>query len=342
MLYWFLPLVMLLGIYLCYQDASRGIIRNRFILILLFLGIAYQVLSAPPDAFPVLYNLLYGFVISFLFWWLGIWPGGDAKLFAVLLLFFPAELYSSSLMLPYMANTFIPFFAFMVLYSLVRSRAATIRNALVHSLNPYRLSFIFIILIGFMWFFTGLIKLAGIGADYFITILMLFAVYELFSIAISTKTEALFLSLVLIRAILDFQNLFTLASLYYFLLVACVFVFFRFFLLYITYYTFTTEVRISRLRPGMAPAVGISPEGRGYARISFLNSSLVEFLQQRKRRFIHNLDELSAKDVERIKKLRKEGRIMFGSVRIFQTQPFAVFILIGYLLTLIFQGAFFI
>jgi Flp pilus assembly protein protease CpaA len=338
MLYWILPLVLLLGIYICYQDARKGIIRNRFILLLLLLGIAYQILSAPLNVSPLLFNLLYGFIMAFAFWWLGLWPGGDAKLFAVLLLFFPAEFYSSSLVLPYLANTFIPLFAFMIAYSLVRSRASTIRNALIHSLNPYKLSFIFMILIGFMWFFTGLIKMAGIQADYFITILILFAVYELFSLTISTKTEALFIGLVIIRAVLDFQNLFTLASLYYFLLVAGAFIFFRFFLLYIAYYTFTNEVRISNLRPGMILAEGISPEGKGYARISFLNSSLVEFLQQKKRRFIHSLDEISAKDVERIKRLRKEGKIMFASIRVCQTQPFAAFILIGYALTLIFQG----
>jgi Flp pilus assembly protein protease CpaA len=340
MLYWFLPFVLLLGIYVCYHDIRKGIIRNRFIFILLLMGVAYQLLSGAllTSITPIVSTLLYGFLLSFLFWWLGLWPGGDAKLFAVLLLLFPTELYSSSLVLPYLANVFIPLFVFMVCYSLVRSRASTIRNATIHSLNPYKLSFIFIILIGFMWFFTGLIKLAGIQADYFITILMLFAVYEFFSVTISTKTETLFIGLVIIRAVLDFQNLFTMASLYYFLLVAGVFIFFRFFLLYIAYYTFTTEVRISSLKPGMVPAAGISPEGKGYARISFLNSSLVEFLQQRKRKFIHSLDEITASDAERIKKLRKEGKLMFGTIRIFQTQPFAIFILAGYLLTIIFQG----
>jgi Flp pilus assembly protein protease CpaA len=335
-----IALAILLAIYICYQDIRHGIIRNRLILALLLLGIIYQAASGTlfTSTLPVLSTLAYGFLIAFLFWWLGLWPGGDAKLFTALLLFFPAELYSTGLILPYLANAFIPLFAFMVAYALFKSRPNIIVRALNYSLNPYKVSFIFIILIGFMWFFTGLIRLAGIQADYFITILMLFAIYELFSATISAKTEALFTGLVLIRAILDFQNLFALASLYYFLLVAGVFVFFRFFLLYIAYYTFTTEIGINRLRPGMILAEGISPEGKGYARISFLNSSLVEFLQQKRRRFIHGLDELTRKDVNRIKRLRKQGRIMFGRVRVCQTQPFAAFILVGYLLTLLFQG----
>lgn len=331
---------LLLGIYVCYQDIRHGIIRNRFILMLLMLGIAYQVLSGMilTDTFAVAFTFLYGFLIAFLFWWLGLWPGGDAKLFTVLLLLLPQGLYSGNLLFPYLTNIFVPVFLFMVAYVLIRSKASSIKKAIAYSLNPYKVSFIFIIMIGFMWFFTGIIKIAGIEADYFITILLLFAVYEFFSITISAKAEALFAFLAVLRALLDFQGLFTLASLQFFLLVAGAFVFFRFFLLHLAYYTFTNEVRIEKLMPGMVLAEGICPKGKGYERISFLNSSLIEFLQQKKRRFIHSLDELTKPDVERIKRLRKEGRIVFGVVRVCQTQPFAAFILIGYVLTLVFQG----
>ncbi len=332
--------VLLLGIYICYQDIRHGIIRNRLILALLLLGIAYQALSGAllTDTLAIASTFLYGFFIAFLFWWLGLWPGGDAKLFTALLLLFPQGLYSESLVLPYMANIFIPVFAFMVAYVIIRSKASSIKKAITHSLNPYRISFIFIILIGFMWFFTGLIRLAGIEADYFITILILFAVYELFSVTISAKAEAFFALLAVLRALLDFQGLFTLASLQFFLLVAGVFVFFRFFLIHLAYYTFTSEVRIEKLVPGMIMAEGIYRKGKEYSRISFLNSSLVEFLQQKKRRFVHGLDELTKADVERIKRLRKQGSIGFATVRVCQTQPFAAFILIGYVLTLVFQG----
>ena len=344
MLYLIPAIAALLGIYVCYHDIKHGIIGNRMILLLLLLGIAYQAISGAllTSAAPIISTALYGFFISFLFWWLGLWPGGDAKLFTALLLFFPAETYSPGLILPYLANIFIPLFAFMVVYSLFRSRAGTIIKALRFSINPYRLSSIFLILIGFMWFFTGLIRLTGIEADYFITILLLFAVYEIFSATISAKTEILFTGLAAARVLLDFQNLFTLASLYYFLLVAGAFIFFRFFLLHITYYTFTAPVRISSLRPGMVLAEGISKEGRRYTRISFLNSSLIDFLQQKKNKFIHSLDELTTRDVERIKRLRKGGRIMFGTIRVCRTQPFAAFILAGYLLTLFFHGLFLI
>ena len=339
MLYLMLPLILVICAYIIYYDAKKGIIRNRSLLALLALGIIYQLASGSifTNTTTILFTLSYGFLVSFFFWWLGIWPGGDAKLFIVLFLLFPAQFYSD-IMLPYLMNTFVPLFVFMMLYVLTKSRAADIKDALRYSLNPYKVSFIFIIVIGFMWFFTGLIRLAGINADYFITIVMIFLVYELFSVTISAKTEILFMALVLLRVIMDFQNLFTLASLYYFLLVVGAFIFFRFFLLHITYHTFTNQVKLENLRPGMILAEGICIEGKRYARISFLNSSLIEYMQQKKKRFIHSLDELTKGEVTKIKKLRKQGRIAFDKIRIYQTQPFAVFIILGYLLTLFLQG----
>lgn len=340
MFYLILPLVMALGAFICYHDIRHGIIRSRFIIMVFLLGIFYQIASGTllKSTIPVISTVLYGFLIAFLLWWLGIWPGGDAKLFAVLLLLLPPGLYMTSPVIPYVVNVFVPVFVFMTGYVLVRSHAGMIRDALSYSLKPYRLSLIFLMLAGFMWFFMGMLRLAGIQGDYFITILILFVVYELFSITMSARTEFLFIGLAAARAILDFRNLFTLASLQYFLLIVGSFVFFRFFLLYISYYAFTNEVRIEKLRPGMILAEGISSEGGGFARVSFLYSSLLEFLQKKRRRFMHSRDELTKGDVSRIKRLRRQGKINFGGVRICQTQPFAAFVLAGYLLTLAFQG----
>jgi hypothetical protein len=337
MLYLILPAILLLGIYISYQDFRHGVIRGRYLLLLVILGLIYQTLSG--SLLHISFTIIYGFLVSFLFWWIGIWPGGDAKFFIVLLLFFPASLYSSTLVLSYLINVFVPVFVFMIAYVLVRSRLKDIRKALNFSLSPYKIMFIFLMVAGFMWFFIGLIKLAGIEADYFITIVILFAVYELFSMTISSKTEVLFIGLFAIRVILDFQNLFSLVSLIYFLTVIGGFVFFRFFLLHLSYHVFTRQIPVKDLKPGMIMAEGISTE---FERISFLNSSLIEYLQQKKRKFIHSLDELASKDTKKIKELRKSGKIKFRSIRIYQTQSFAGFILLGYVLTLVFHRAIFL
>jgi Flp pilus assembly protein protease CpaA len=340
MLYLVLPPLIIIGILIIWHDIRKGVIRNRYLLALLMLGIAYQLSSAIilTQTTEVLMTLSYGFLISFLLWYLGIWPGGDAKLFTLLLMFFPSGIYSTGLILPYLMNTFIPIFLFMTAIVLVRSKGRDIARAARYSLDPYRMSFLFMIIIGFMWFFTGLIEIAGIQANYFMTIIILFVVYEIFSITMSAKAELIFIGLVVLRMILDPWNLFSLESLYYFLLLAGTFVFFRFFLLHISYHSLTSIVDIKDLRTGMVLAEAISLEGGKYSKNSLISSSLIDFLQHKKRGFIHSLDELTSRDISSIRSLRKRGRLPFSRIRVYQTQPFAGFILLGYLLTLLLQG----
>jgi Flp pilus assembly protein protease CpaA len=335
-----LPVLILLGILIAYHDTRKGVIRNRYLLSLLILGLFYQLYSGviPAQTTEVIITISYGFLISFLLWYIGIWPGGDAKFFTLLLFFFPAGLYSTGLILPYLMNTFIPIFLFMIAMVLVRSGGREISRAFRYSLDPYKLSFLLIILIGFVWFFNGLVKMAGIQPDYFMTIIILFVVYEAFSLAMSAKAELIFIGLVVLRIILDPWSLFTLESLYYFLLVAGIFVFFRFFLLHISYHSLTSKVAIRDLKQGMVLAEAISLEKGRYAKTSLMNSSLIEFLQQKRKRFIHGLDELTGREASRIKSLGNRGRLPFSSIRVYQTQPFAGFILLGYLITLFLQA----
>jgi len=88
-----------------------------------------------------------------------------------------------------------------------------------------------------------------------------------------------------------------------------------------------------KLKPGMILAEGIFRERGRLQKIRFLQSSLVESLQQRRKKFIHSIGELTEKDVKLLKKLRKEGRIMFGKILVYETHPFAIFILLGYVIT---------
>ena len=111
MLEYFLPFVITIGLIVSYRDKKEGRIPNFYILILLILGLIFQILSN-PNLIPLLMLLSYTFAISFLLWFLGIWPAGDAKLFFSLFLFFPSNLLNSSLILDYLVNIFVPIFFF--------------------------------------------------------------------------------------------------------------------------------------------------------------------------------------------------------------------------------------
>ncbi len=331
----FIPLVLVFGLFISILDIKIGLIRNRYILLLFVAGTIYHVsIGTLSNPAPVFYTLFYGLFIVLLLWWIGFWPGGDAKYFWIMLLFFPYDFYSKNLVMSLLFYTFVPVFVFMIAYIVYRSNLSALRNAVAYTIKPYRIIYIFVILLGFMWLFSEMLSLAGVSADYFITILILFVVFELMSVSRSHVTELAMILLILIRGVLDPFSLISIQNILNLISLVAGFLFLRFFLLHISYYSSTERISIKDLRPGMSPAQGIEKTEDGYSLVSFLNSSLIEYLQQKRKKFIHSLDELGNNDIGIIKSLRKKGELKFSGIRIYQTQPFALFIFIGYLLTL--------
>lgn len=340
----FFVLAVLISLFISAEDIRHGKIANKFLLALLILGIAYQALSA-QSILSVAYASLYALTIAFALWFLGLWPAGDAKLFAVLFLFFPQNLYGShTLVFDFMVNTFVPIFFFMFFVIIARSKLAIIKDALKFTFEPYRVTMLAMVLLGFVWFLAKLIQLLTAGlavaTDYFVSLVLLFAIYEIFRRVLSAKMELLFFGLAVLRIVLDYRTIYSLAFAQYFATIMLVFLFFRFFILYLAFRLYTESVPIKKLRPGMSPAEMIIQKGDNFERVSFLNASLVSFMVQRKENIIHNIDFLSEDDVKRIKELRAKAKIPFDDMLINKVQPFAVFILLGYMLTVLCKGNF--
>jgi len=332
-----------LGFYVSYEDLKYGVIRNKHILMIFLLGMFFQLISEVlyTNFLQMITTFGYGFFIGFLFWWLGLWPAGDAKFFTVLLLFLPVGLYSSfNLIFNYLVNIFVPIFLFMMIVLFIKSKSKLIKEAVKYSFEPYKLFTLITMFLGFVWFTIKFMTFIGITGDFFITILVLFIVYELFYAVLTFESELFFVGCAVLRIILDYNNIFTFNFIYNFFSTIFVFVFFRFFVLYLGYHTYTKYVKISDLRPGMSLAEGIVSKNKEYQKISFLTSSFIEFLMQRKYKFVHNLDNLTKEDVALLNKLKKEKKLPFDSVLVSQRQHFAFFILLGFLLTLILKQNF--
>ena len=336
-------LAIFLGLIVSYEDFKLRIIRNIHILIILLLGIFFQLLSGnlQTNLFGIILTVGYGLGLSFLFWWLGIWPAGDAKFFTVFLLFFPAQMYLPfRLIFSYLVNIFVPIFFLMMVVIFFKSGSKLIKEAVKYSFDPYKIFMLVSMFLGFVWFNLKFISMFGVKTDFFISILILFLVYELFYAILTFESELFFLGCAIVRIVLDYRNIFTLNFLYDFFSTVFVFVFFRFFVLYLGYHMYTKRVKISDLEPGMSLAEGVFFKDNKIWKISFLTSSFIEFLMQRKQRFIHDLNNLTKKDVRLLKKLKKEKKLPFDDILVSQRQNFAFFILLGFLLTYFLKGDF--
>ncbi|OYT55617.1 MAG: hypothetical protein B6U68_04575 [Candidatus Aenigmarchaeota archaeon ex4484_14] len=118
----------LIGILISYEDFKKSLIRNKYVLLLLIYALLFQ-LYFGIETMLFISTFLSSLIISFLFWYLGMWPAGDAKLFFALSLLFPplfiflgfAWLFTSILsLLKLPSNFFITIFAMFVAYEILR------------------------------------------------------------------------------------------------------------------------------------------------------------------------------------------------------------------------------
>ncbi|MCX8189709.1 MAG: prepilin peptidase [Candidatus Diapherotrites archaeon] len=336
----FFVFAMLISFAIALEDIRHGKIPNKLIVLLYALGIFYQVFSA-TEYMKVVYTFFYALAISFFLWLIGIWPAGDAKLFSVLFLLLPQALYSSTtLTFDFMVNCFVPIFFSMFFVIIAKSRFSVLKDAIKFTLQPYRVTILALALLGFVWFISkGLSFLAfgqAIFSDYFVMLLLLFLTYEVLRRMLSAKVELILFFLAVLRVFLDYRNVYSLTFMLNFGKMIAVFLLFRFFIIYLAFKLYTKSVAIKNLKPGMCPAEMILQKGDEFERISFLNSGLLTFGHEKKGELIHSIDYLSEEDIKRIKKLRKENKIPFNDMLINFTQPFAVFIVLGYALTVLF------
>lgn len=330
----------LIGILISYEDFKKSLIRNKYVLLLLIYALLFQ-LYFGIETMLFISTFLSSLIISFLFWYLGMWPAGDAKLFLALSLIFPPLFYKQSfVVMDYLVNCFVPIFFFMVFFLLIKSRADVIKKALKYAFEPYKIVLISVIFLGFAWLFTSILSLLKLPSNFFITIFAMFVAYEILRKFFTAKTETFFVLCAIVRIIIDYNNIYTIPFLYKFFTTLFVFIVLRFFVLHIAYYSYTKKVKISQLKQGMVLAEGMVKRNKKIEKVNFLQTSMIQTLQQRKEKYIHDLGELTKEDVEKIIKLKEEKKIDFNEVLVFQKQPFAVFLLLGYILTLLFQGSF--
>ncbi|MCK4335475.1 MAG: hypothetical protein KAW40_01995, partial [Candidatus Aenigmarchaeota archaeon] len=186
----------------------------------------------------------------------------------------------------------------------------------------------------------------GIFMNYFIIIIILFVIMEIFNKIVPLNMEYVYVFLVILRLILDYQTVFTLGYLYRLIGIIFAFVIVRYFVIDLGFHGFTVPKKIEDLKPGMCLAEGIiesKEKGVNYEKKKIVFFSLPQALmEKRKAKFIHGVsfDGLTKDDVKKIKKLRKDGKIHFDEIMIHVSTPFAVFLFIGIILTVLLQTNF--
>jgi len=339
--------ILFISLYGCltsYTDYRSERISNKLILIGLGVAVAfnsYFILTQQLLLNQLLPHVLFSVFVGFFIYVIDMWPAGDGKLFIILsLLLLPRAYAGLTSSVNILINTFVPLFFVFSAVSLVKMKKEEAKKAFNYSFSRYRVFIVGIMLFGFVSFVTRFLMYLGLPGGYFVSILLLFIGFEALKSS-PINLEYLFIGLAGLRAIIDFRHVFQLSFVFDFCLLLVTFLTFRFFFLYLGYLLYTEEKTIEELEAGMRPAEGVSQSPSDYEKISFLDHSLLTVMSHQRREFVHAADALTAEDVNRLKQLAAEGKLKIKTLRIYKSLPFAIFLFLGFLLTLLARGSIF-
>jgi len=359
-----MPAILSLGIITSWEDIKSSIIRNKWIVA----AVSYSLAILSGTVFLLwrsgqhisigylsqyAFNIFFGLAFSLLLWKLALWSAGDAKLFIAYTALVPLSFYSYSYM-PYfpafviVVNTFILvllFYLFLILYRSSRdAKKATFKRLLQPRFLAESMLFIF----AFSWIAFQLEPILHHVFPFlpliFFSILFLFCIWYL-SEKIIKKSLFVPSIIVSVAAVLfDFALVSSSAYVSRYLILVALFILVRYILVNLSFEVFSDPTYIEDLKPGMLAAENFEIKKDNYTKrpIGALGLFSINAPPGIKLLFKSKASGLSPLEIKEVQKLHGMGRIKGHTIRIFQTVPFAPFLFIGVIVTLVAQGNLFL
>jgi len=353
-LYLFLVGIVFLGLFTSYTDIKYGKIWNKTIIITLVYSFVIYIiyfLSLNPGDFigylnQTTINFIFALLVGYLMWDVGLWTAGDGKLFTTYALLVPVFVYSPASYISFfpsmniLINTFVPVFLFFILVLLFKTSWTAKRISFRRAFNPKKVLFLILSLFVFLWIIDIVSSFIGVSLNYFFYIIILSMVILPFEKLFSNNFNLFVAFLGVLRFFLD-KSIFTIYFVKTFVFFILMFLVLRYFILELGFIRFTTSVPINNLVEGMVPAELIYKQENEYIRTKMLFFSFLGYIRHTNSIFDMKSEGLSCKDILKIKKLAKKHDD-FKTFQIQQTLPFAIFLFLGVVITLIARGNIFI
>lgn len=330
LVYWFLPMILFLGIVTSYEDIKYGKIRNKWVLLSISYSlVTYSIFLALGDVNmgyfkTYLMNALLSLAVGFALWHLSLWTAGDAKLFFTYSVLVPPDIYQFRLFSFFPAANlllfaFIPLSLFYFFASIISIFKNKQFGQIVKSISVPEIMTAFLFLFSVGWVFRISLGYLGIPFSGLNIILMLSLLLVIGKITKSWINLALAI-IALLRFFLDAELSY--ASEWLTVLA----LFSAFLLIRITILNkglnfLSKTIKISRLKEGLIPAELILKMGSEYrkAPLAYKGSPLIP--KNAMPLFKINPNGLSKSDVVKIIKLSK--KFPFGEIKISQAISFA-------------------
>mgnify|MGYP006279430201 CR=1 FL=1 len=354
-LWYFLPAILAIGFCTSFLDIRENKIRNKYVIAGILAGIlihAAIVLLAlfKGEHISLEYfsayglNILLSFIIAVALWEFGMWSAGDAKLFIAYVFLVPMSSYSNSSLeifhsLIILVNTFLPYFAYLVILgtfnkNLVRNATKALRK------NPgTKIMSFFVRIFVAKWlvdlilattgFNPGRMALFGFYMTIFFSIQLLFGKIE----QKNSKFKPVYALIVIIlaRLFITPAQILSINFLVENVIFGLVLFMLRFLVMEIVFASYEYTIKLDRLKSGMVLAYPIVKNDK-----SVWQTNDEDKTKDKKPLIKARDDGLTKEEIHQIKKH------LPTDVKVNKTVPFAPFIFAGVILTIIFQGPFFV
>jgi hypothetical protein len=351
--------IILFGLITSFEDIFSGKIRNKWVLSAFLFGLTFFIvdyffiqsgLSFMPSTFPSVWeywiNIGSSVIVGLLIWYSGLWSSGDAKLFMAYSFLVPLRYYFVGYTLHFPAitlliNTFTPFLIVVIFYLLFKNNIKTHFQVLKFAFGPKLVATIILFVFGFEWILTLFFKMVGIPSNLFFVILLLYLIIIFATKYLKFNFFVLVGVLSVLRLIFDWQGILSMHFLTTLIVTSLVLIFFRFYLITLAYHVFSYPVYIEKLKEGMLPAEDIIKEDekkfikKKHIQLSFIQA----LLSKTDKSILGSLpDGLTNEDISLIQMLHSRGSLKEHTLNIYNSLPFAPFMFLGVLLTLICGG----
>jgi len=340
--------ILVFGIWTSYTDIRRGKIKNLSIILLLISGLLINLIwtkSLIESPLRVILNSGIALLVGYIMWEFGFWSPADAKLFFAFSFLLPITIYNRG-RIPYfpsytiLINTFVPVALFFLLYSLVKIRSNFIKGEIKELLKLSSLLNMILFILGFSSFFIILNSLINFKIKLFFQIVLMFIISEIIKKRKRSFLIKINVFMIVLGIITNFESIFSLNFLKKFFLTFFLFQGLRLLILNIEKISLTQELKIEDLKPDMIIGENIIKKNGTYSKDSISIITHFDILRNIRKKisakFSGKLDE---NDVKKLKKLKKEDKLKFNTVKISKTTSFAPFIFLGMILTYLLKGS---
>jgi prepilin signal peptidase PulO-like enzyme (type II secretory pathway) len=336
--YFFLPLILTLGIITSYTDIKEGKIRNKHLIIISCIGLLlYCILFFAKQInnqviLLTLINLGIGTLVGVFLWFFGFWSAGDAKLFASYLFIIPLAFYKIKIYtyLILLLNVVIPVTLFFIIVLIFKTTLNQKRHILSKYLSLQYIISTILVIFSIGWLTQLIFGLLHIPSNLLFNMFVLMGIDMLIRKIWRLNILYIYGLISTIRFIIEFKIIFSLMFWYNFIIFVIGYTILRGFVFDASYFLFSKEMKTEDLKTGMILAENINKKNNKFEKVAL--KGLFSTTQIHNKDFLlsHSIEGLSEDDIITLKKNN------IDSIKVQQTIPFAPFMFVGALIICVF------